>query len=219
MKKFESFSKDKTPNRTLNFNSSEFENALKEIRASDPDVQAPLQHPDTTPPEPSISESSTVIIGEATFPSVSSQTDIEDEPSPDSTDVEAVVGKREGCCQTDDIDLESLDPLDTPKPDEKSKFAFKAASTRPAYFTPVGQRAPVRPMFGRGRAMPVVPSSPQPRVARSVSDAKVSLPYRTMVKRPITDLKPRPTTAPVARTVSCLVDLKLTQLILSHNLG
>jgi hypothetical protein len=203
MKKFESFSKDKTPNRTLNFNSSEFENALKEIRASEPDVEAAPHKSETTPPEPSISENSTVIIGEATFPSVSSQTDIEDEPSPEITDVEAVVGKREGCCQTDDIDLESLDPLDIPKPDDKSKVtSSKAASTRPAFFTPVGQRAPVRPMVGRGRAMPMVPSSPQPRAARSVSDAKVALSYRTMTKRPIVDLKPRPTTAPAARTVS-----------------
>jgi hypothetical protein len=205
MKKFESFSKDKTPNRTLNFNSSEFENALKEIRASEPDLQAAPHKPETTDLEPSISENSTVIIGEATFPSVSSQTDIEDEPSPEITDVEAVVGKREGCCQTDDIDLESLDPLDIPKPDDKSRFASKTASMRPAFFTPLGQRAPVRPMVGRGRAMPVVPSSPQPRVARSVTDAKVALSYRTMTKRPIVDLKPRPTTAPAARTVSCLV--------------
>jgi len=206
MKKFESFSKDKTPNRSLNFNCSEFESALKEIRASENANSAEVAKVQQ-PPEPSISENSVVVVGEATFPSVSSQTDIEEEPTAaDSSEVETGLKKREGSCQTDDIDLESLglDPLETAKSDDKPKVTVKTASVRPTVAVGLGQRGAAKPAVGRGRALPLVPSSPQPRLARSVSDTKATLPNRNLTKRP-TDLRPRPTTAPVARTVSKLI--------------
>ncbi|XP_065334279.1 S phase cyclin A-associated protein in the endoplasmic reticulum isoform X2 [Cloeon dipterum] len=208
MKKFESFSMAKTPNRSLNFNSSEFENALKEIRAAEMEKESKDKEADTLANQPTISESSLVVIGDATFPSVSSQTDLEEETTviPEPQIVEAIRSKKEGCCQTDDVDLESLglDPLEAVKQEEKPKVTPRTtASVKPTMASALNQKAslPQRPA-GRGRSAPFVPIGAQPKVARSSFDAKSSPAFqnRSFVKRPA-DLKPRPTTAPVTRTM------------------
>ncbi|XP_059474392.1 S phase cyclin A-associated protein in the endoplasmic reticulum isoform X2 [Neocloeon triangulifer] len=201
MKKFESFSKTKTPNRNLNFNSSEFENALKEIRAAENEKDKQEVAKEDGPPEPSISENSSVVIGDATFPSVSSQTDLEDEAATVSEEFEVTPIKMEGSCQTDEIDLESLGPLETTKEEEKLKVPPRPALVKPTVASSLSQRVPSKPA-GRGRAMPVTPTAPQLRTARSISDSRsnaLSYPIRTQVKRPV-DLKPFPTSAPAVRT-------------------